>query len=42
MITAMTGARLAADKNAPIPTSANARGSCAATGNTLCTARPNK
>ena len=27
---------LAADKNAPIPTSANARGSCAAAGQRLC------
>ena len=42
MMTAMTGARLAADKNAPMPTNAKARGSWAAAGQTACTAVPNK
>ena len=41
MMTAMTGARLAADRNAPMPTNAKARGSWAAAGQTACTAVPN-
>src|SRR3954470_16747838 len=38
MITAMSGACVAAERNAPMPTRANAHGSGAAAGNTPCTA----
>ena len=42
MITAITGARLAAERKAPMPTSANARGSAAPAGHSVCATVPNR